>query len=409
MAKIQHLVVLMMENRSFDHMLGYLGAAGLPVDGLTGQSNVDEQGRIIKGHHFDSTRVRMRPHHDVDAVARQINQGAMDGFVRGYHPGDATAQIMSWYDERDVRTYDRLARQYVVCDRWFASLAGPTWPNRMFALCGTSNGITKNLQTIDHPTFLDLLPTGSWRYYSHDIAFLRVVKKYTAHSGTPIEKISNFYRACLDGTLPAVSWIDPNFTLYDVDALLNWANDDHPPADIARGQNLVTRIFNYLVAGKNWQDTLFVVVYDEHGGFYDHVPPPATKAGEPAPFERYGVRVPALLASPWLPAGQPFHGEVDHTCIARTALELFAPQNVDQLSARVSNSPSLLGLLTQPAPRTDAVRLEGIPVIEQAIAPVIKGETTRPGFHSMELTESQEQIEQLKGEVTLAGVPPDRH
>jgi phospholipase C len=408
MPEIRHLVVLMMENRSFDHMLGYLSSTGMEVDGRTRQSNVSDDDTVVKGYHLDNTRVRVRPHHSVQAVASQISSGAMDGFVRGYEASDTLPEIMSWYDEREMRTYDRLARQFAVCDRWFSSMPGPTWPNRFFALCGTSGGIADNLQPIDHATFFDLLPVGSWRYYSHDIAFLRTVSRYRAHIGDPIQKVSSFYRACLDGTLPSVSWIDPNFTLIDVDGLLNWSNDDHPPGDIARGQNLVARVFNYLVASKCWPNTLFVVTYDEHGGFYDHVPPPAN-TGEPAPFDRLGVRVPALVLSPWVSPGHPYHGVLDHTCIARTALELFAPQNVDKLSARVSRSPALLELLTEPSPRTDAARLDGMPVVEQAIAPILKAAIVPPGFHSMELTDNQHAIEFLKREVAAAGVPSNMH
>ena len=200
MADIRHLVVLMLENRSFDHMLGYLGSAGMDVDGRIGQSNAAEDGTIVRGHHLDNTRVRVRPHHSVEAVAAQINGGAMDGFVKGYRPGDDLSEIMSWYDEREVRTYDRLARQYAACDRWFSSVPGPTWPNRFFAMCGTSAGITGNLNPISHETFFDLLPKDSWRYFSHDIAFLRTVTQYAAHSGPPIQKVSAFYRACLEGT-----------------------------------------------------------------------------------------------------------------------------------------------------------------------------------------------------------------
>jgi phospholipase C len=418
MDKIRHLVVLMLENRSFDHMLGYLQNAGMEVDGKIEQTNFTAAGRPVVGHHLDSTRVRIRPHHDVDHVAEQVASGAMDGFVKGYNSRHSIAEIMSHYDERDLTSYDRLARQYVVCDRWFSSVPGPTWPNRFHAMCGTSDGISKNLIRIDKPTFFDLLPQGSFRYYSHDVAFLRSVEKYTSHVGSPIEKIGSFYRACRDGTLPAVSWLDPNFTVYDVDGLLNWANDDHPPADVSRGQNLVARVYNHLIASKCWPQTLFIVTYDEHGGFYDHVPPPPAKPVGRPPFDRYGVRVPAFVVSPWVPRGQPFHGVVDHTCIARTAFELFAPDKVAALTPRVAASPSLLPLLTEKQPRTDAVRLDGTAIVETAIAPILRfaPDPTKPGqevprragFHTMELTENQMEIEQLKKEAVEQGVPADR-
>ncbi|WP_437610189.1 alkaline phosphatase family protein [Sorangium sp. So ce834] len=407
MADIRHLVIVMLENRSFDHMLGYLRGTGMDVDGVNGATNSDEHGTPIKGYHLESTRVRILPHHHREDVVRQINGGVMDGFVKGYSASSHVAEIMGWYDQRDLLTYDSLARQYVVCDRWFASFAGPTWPNRFFALCGTSAGLTGNGKWIDRPTFFDLLPADSWRYYSHDVAFLRAVEKYKGHIGLPIAKVSSFYRACLQGTLPSVSWIDPNFTLVGVDALLNWANDDHPPADVARGQNLVARIYNHLIASPAWPHTVLVVTYDEHGGFYDHVrPPPANEAG---PFDTLGVRVPALVVSPWVPRGVPFHGTLDHTCIARTALDLFAPDRVSELSPRVSASPSLLSVLREPRPRADERRLDGIPVVETAIAPIHIGPTASSGFHSMELTDAQQEMMALKAAALKAGVPVENH
>ncbi|KYF85610.1 hypothetical protein BE17_25435 [Sorangium cellulosum] len=407
MADIRHLVIVMLENRSFDHMLGYLRGTGMDVDGAIGATNSDEHGTPIKGYHLESTRVRIRPHHHRDEVVRQINGGAMDGFVKGYGASSHVAEVMGWYDQRDLLTYDSLARQYVVCDRWFASFAGPTWPNRFFALCGTSAGLTGNGEWIDRATFFDLLPADSWRYYSHDVAFLRAVEKYKGHVGLPIVKVSSFYRDCLQGTLPSVSWIDPNFTLVDVDALLNWSNDDHPPADVARGQNLVARVYNHLIASPAWPHTVLVVTYDEHGGFYDHVRPPP--ADEAAPFDTLGVRVPALVVSPWAPRGVPFHGTLDHTCIARTALELFAPGRVNDLSPRVSASPSLLSVLTEPMPRADERRLEGIPVVETAVAPIHIGPTASSGFYSMELTDTQQEMLALKAAALKAGVPVENH
>lgn len=408
MSDIRHLVVLMLENRSFDHMLGYLRGTGMNVDGEINQTNFTEDGRPVTGHHLDSPRVRIRPKHGVDDIAVQIAGGEMTGFVNGYKSRNSIAEIMGHYDARDLPTYDRLARQYTVCDKWFSSMPGPTWPNRFFAMCGTSTGITKNLDRIDAPTFFDLLPDDSFRYYSHDVAFLRTVRRYTGHVGQPIEKIGEFYRACLQGELRSVSWIDPNFTIYNVDALLNWANDDHPPADVSRGQNLVARIYNHLIASPCWPNTLFVVTYDEHGGFYDHVSPPPAKPRGPAPFNTYGVRVPAFVVSPWVRPGAVFDQVVDHTCIARTALELFAPHRVNDLSPRVAESPSLLGALDQSRARTDRVRLDGVPVVEAAIAPIKFGADAPPGFHSMELTESQNELDQVKQWARESGVPVER-
>jgi phospholipase C len=188
MDEIRHLVVLMLENRSFDHMLGYLQGAGMDVDGMTGQTNFTDDGRRVTGHHLDSTRVRIRPHHDVNHVAAQVANGKMDGFVKGYNSRNSIAEIMSHYDERDLPTYDRLARQYVVCDRWFSSLPGPTWPNRFHAMCGTSGGITENLSkgaAEDDPR-----PTG---FHTMELTESQMeieqLKKAAAERGVPTDRL----------------------------------------------------------------------------------------------------------------------------------------------------------------------------------------------------------------------------
>ncbi|PTL78923.1 alkaline phosphatase family protein [Vitiosangium sp. GDMCC 1.1324] len=387
--QIEHIVVLMLENRSFDHMLGYLMTDGnpLPVNGLTKGEVNTFNGTPYKPLPLDQPVFRYDPHHDYDAVAEQISD-QHGGFVKSFakslqgKTGVPIDAVMGYYDKRQVPVYDNLARQYAVCDRWFASVPGPTWPNRFFAMCGHSNGEVRNGHIQDIRTIFEYLDAEqvSWRYYSHDIAFLRTVRRYTG-SMDVIEKVSKFYQAASAGNLPAVSWIDPNFTIQE--ALFGWgySNDDHPPADVRRGQQLVSRIYNTLLLGRNdlWKKTLFIVLYDEHGGFYDHVIPRDNERAtppnnrNPEKFMRYGVRVPALVMSPYIEAGTVSHTTYDHTSVLKTILRRFCTQpsgNIPHMSDRVNAAANLESLLTRSTPRTDCKPAPVVNVAEIAVVPL---------------------------------------
>ncbi|HEU0318758.1 MAG TPA: alkaline phosphatase family protein, partial [Solirubrobacteraceae bacterium] len=169
------------------------------------------------------------------------------------------------------------------------------------------------------------------------------------------------------GNLPALSWIDPNF--YDLGLVGSPSNDDHAPSDVFGGQELVFRVYNALATGPRWDRTLLVVVYDEHGGFHDHVSPPEAPDEDPDRFGQYGVRVPALIASPWIPPGLVSHTLFDHTSIIKTILERFCSAELEQrhglkalghwlerghphyLGRRVDAAIGLGELLTEPRPR----------------------------------------------------------
>jgi phospholipase C len=372
--KIEHIVVLMMENRSFDHMLGYLKVKkGLPVDGLSGtEQNPDLDGRPVLVSPLANTRFPTDLGHSSADVRAQLEDGNQ-GFVRNYlrqQKHDEGRLVMGYHDDGHVWAYDRLVASYAVCDRWFSALPGPTIPNRLFAIAGQSGGDTDQpphgVKIYRHVrTIFDCLDASlrdrpkkeRWGYYFHDLPMLSLVEQHIAEllplGPHRISKIGNFFKRAKTGTLPAVSWIDPNFQ--DVGD----SNDDHPPkSDLYDGQLLVKSVFDAVAGGANdlFRKTLLIVTYDEHGGFFDHVPPAAS--GDAPPFERFGLRVPALVVSPWIPAGTIDPVERNHSSILRTILDRFAPD--EHLTPRVDRAPSLERLLSLAAPRP-AIRIDAPP------------------------------------------------
>lgn len=431
--KINHIVVLMLENRSFDHMLGYLKNAGLPeVDGLESGNTNTFNHKTYAPEHLSNPVFKVDPGHGFDAVKQQIAGGTMSGFVenfaaRAQAKGKDPGLIMGFHNEKEVPTYDYLSRRFTVCDRWFSSVPGPTWPNRHFALCGHSEGETGNGHFMASPTIFDHLTAGgiSWQYFSHDIAFLRTVKKYTGDI-QHIRKIQDFYTRAHLGTLPSVSFIDPNFTLHETLFGSGYSNDDHPPADVRRGQQLVARIYNALLLARydKWAETLFVITYDEHGGFYDHVPPPPAVAPQGnARFSSYGVRVPALVISPWVEAGSVSHQVFDHTSMLKTVINRFlAPRGmVPDMGERVAAASDLGALLTRTTPRTDCKPALGVEINNTSVYPLtfsnVAGLTglkslaesgIAAGAPTLEATDMQMEMLELREKAIAAGVPEDQ-
>jgi phospholipase C len=347
--QLQHIVVLMMENRSFDQMLGWLRLSGGrdDVDGLTGAEFEDYNGRRFQPFHFENRwTMRPDPDHSGSAIADQLRNGFVQCYARQNRRNPEW--VMGYYTDGDLPAYGSLARQFCVCDRWFASIPGSTWPNRLWSLAGTSGGLLNNPK-VDFGYFpftnvFDLLTRANvpWTYYYSNVAFLWLFKGYRKpmHS---IAGVPRFFSDVANGRLPAVSWIDPRFV--DVPMTLD-ANDDHPPSDIRKGQFFVGQVYNALASNPAlFASTMLVITYDEHGGFYDHVRPP----------DGFGVRVPALVCSPLVAPGSVSSTVYDHTSIIRTILARFAPNadgTVPQLGERPSQN-DLLELLDQDAPRTD--------------------------------------------------------
>ncbi len=394
--QIDHIVVVMLENRSFDHMLGYLslpealgGRARTDVDGLSGpDTNFNPHGgQDYPIHHLDRTAFTGEaedPDHSGESVDEQLANGGQ-GFVENFArisaaraeklnvPVPDPGLVMGYYDSEDLPVYDHLAAEYCVVDRWFSSVRGATWPNRLYAMCGQAAGSRDDALPPIYalPTFVRYLDDAQidWRWYSFDPATLRaadpeyrlshhdrfgyVDARKLSISEEVIGKLTekgSFLDDVAGGHLAPVSWIDPRFK--DLRVLSPDSNDDHPPSDVIAGQDLVLTIYHALANAPTWPRTLMIITYDEHGGFYDHVAPPMATDDHPD-FQRLGVRVPAILASPLVKPGSTsttllgsdFH--FDHASIIKTILARFCERDgqIPAMTARVAAANHLGHLL----------------------------------------------------------------
>jgi phospholipase C len=405
----EHLVVLMLENRSFDNMLGaaYKRTDVPPVTTLNPDQlyyglDFDLTGRPKTANSTDysnpgptgsvpikpATDFRM-PHPDpgehFDRITKQIfgnrpvapGNNDMSGFLLDFAQSAGTAGaavIMHYYPPEQVPVITALAREFAVCDRWFASSPTQTLPNRSFVHAGTSNGKVNNspYNPIDFNvrTIFNVLETKniSWAVYKdtrlHGLdRFCGTRVQFPQLWTVPDSKfkhLENFHADVASGNLPSYSFLEPR--------LLIDGNDEHPSRDIRLGEELIYDIYESVRRSPRPQDILFVITYDEHGGCYDHVPPPfgATPPGvsdKPNEcdfaFDRFGVRVPAIVVSPYIEKGTVFRSTpgpteipFDHTSILAT---LRAWRGIDDASmlpsARVRRAPTLLNISTRPTPR----------------------------------------------------------
>ena len=290
------------------------------------------------------------PGHGRPDVREQIAGGAMAGFLKNYvkaferssedNPPPAGFKfdptlVLSYLRADDIPVYDYLARSFQVCDRWFGSVPGPTWPNRLYAVAGQSGGTTSNRRPpiYDLATFVRKLDTDdvSWRWYSHDPGTLRGIDgryrlghddEFAYFARKTLFERRSFLDDARDGRLPAVSWIDPNFVDFRLFGPPG-SNDDHPPSPMMAGQELVLTLIESVMRSPAWKKSLIVITYDEHGGLGTM----STRGSWPAPddrrlMRRYGVRVPALVVSPYVERGA-WHVVYDHTSIIKTILLRF--------------------------------------------------------------------------------------
>lgn len=424
--QIEHIVVLMLENRSFDHMLGYLSLEGgrQDVDGLTGNEVNFHDEQEFRPQRMASPIMNGDPCHEWECVREQLDNDN-GGFVSSYSRHVATDPefVMHYFNAQNVPVYDHLAREFTICDRWFCSIPGPTQPNRAYALSGTSQGIKRNFGPKelalnggwDAPTIFERLPADvSWRYYSHDIAGLRFFKKFKKSLVPEIDKIDKFFEAAREGTLANVSWIDPD---YGMAIYPGPPNDDHPPHDMRHAQNLVSAVYNALLTAGNslWSKTLLVVTYDEHGGFYDHVSPrqfaPADDHGDE--FKQYGPRVPALIVSPWTARQRAYGSQThhlqpeqvvfDHTSILRTILRRFCTPvggTTPDTIARIDAANDLGALLTEQQPRIDCTPAPSIPNVPVSLKDIFLVDKTE--------TELQAELQAIADEAKAHGVPANK-
>jgi phospholipase C len=383
--RVEHIVIVMMENRSFDHMLGYLSLPqwrlGDPsderpaIDGVRPDLAVTWDGVDYRPFPLGSSRwdppTYGDPPHDGASVAWQVAQP--ERFIGTYkkkRPDADARAIMGYLTPAEVPVYDFLAREYCVCDHWHCSVPGETWPNRMFAVAGTSGGETDIPETVleglwgKETFFRDLDRLGvSWRWYSSDPSLLRAFdKQYRVDDDrdrfaffdeyTERQK-RNFLTDARNAELPSVSWVDPNFFKLPLGGGPMEANDDHPPHDVALGQKFIHVVYEALRTSPNWERSVMIITYDEHGGFYDHVQPGGA----------VGPRVPAIVVSPWVKPGVPCSTKLEHTSIIKTILTRFGDDEaIERLGPRVACANDVWPMLTESSPRP------GLPVADPGAA-----------------------------------------
>ena len=337
MDPIEHVVVLMLENHSFDQMLGSLSVVYKDLDGIDPKklrSNPDypDASKLIVQSETRLTSISLDPAHEFVNVNHQLANGGT-GFVRDYVQADPNctdeekAQIMGYFPLDFLPVLHKLARNFTVCDRWFSSMPGPTWPNRFFVHSGTCKGHVKmpsgifdaNWHCYDQTTLYDRLSEQgiSWKIYHDGEAQTLVMVHQLVHFEHYHEMDKFFEDTDPDSdpaSFPQFSFIEPCYSG-------KGQNDQHPPTDIMKGELLLAKVYNALRRKEElWKKTLLVVVYDEHGGFYDHVVPPKTVAPDDLTdefaFDSLGVRVPAILVSPWVDPGV-VHTDYDHTSLLK--------------------------------------------------------------------------------------------
>jgi phospholipase C len=385
---LKHIVVLMMENRSFDHMLGSLKAVNPQIDGVDGtQYNLDTQGNkvLVQPLAEFQSQLDPDPDHHFPAVDQQIFAGdqsatrvaTMQGFVQSYFQQQQDVahshKIMYYFSADKLPVLTSLATNFAVFNRWFASIPGPTICNRAFAHYGTSFGqvgmsmfypqgksIYERLQDAGHTAKL---------YYFDQASSTMEVVNLLQHQPQLFGTYDQFLADCKSGTLSDYSFIEPNYTDHDSDDGEQLASDQHPDHNIQAGELYIASVYNAIVSNPAlWASTVLLVVYDEHGGIFDHVPPPAcTPDGHSAGpadtglsfsfnFDRLGVRVPAILISPWIPKGTVVGADrvFEHASIPATVSSHFIG-NYTASTAREQSAQTFLDLLSLDTMRTDTV------------------------------------------------------
>src|SRR5579862_6046297 len=365
LSAISNIVVLMLENRSFDHMLGFLYAdsgnvtpTGQAFEGLKGtESNSDGKGGTVNVYKIDPSGAYAYftpgadPGEGYTATNSQLFGTAAapnpavatnSGFITDYAytlgwqskesgwsilPGTVATDIMGMFTPTMLPVLSGLARGFAVCDQWFSSAPTETLPNRAFACAGTSQGhMDDKTKTFTAPSIFGLLTKHKldWRIYGYDadpltrMDFPDTTNAPETHFGL----FKDFQAAAAAGTLPPYTFLEPSWS--------STGNSQHPNYNVALGEQLIHDVYYALRNGPNWSKTLLIITYDEHGGCYDHVAPPLgavppdDSAGEDGfDFKRFGVRVPTVLVSPLIAPGTvfrvPAHSvPLDHTSILKT-------------------------------------------------------------------------------------------
>ena len=396
LGSIDHIVVLMLENRSFDHMLGFLyrdsanvSAHGDPFDGLTeteacpGADGTPVQVFPITastanayflpgadpGEGFLATNAQLFGTASPPADAIPSMRGFVTDYAQTLHtrtqqgwyvvPGTTAEMIMGCHTPATLPVLSALARGYAVCDRWFGSAPTQTMPNRAFACAGTSQGhLDDETKSFTVRSIFGLCGQHgvSWKIYGYNRKPLTRLSfpDTTQAPASNIGLFTDFQHDAAAGTLPAFAFLEPSWN--------STGNSQHPNYNVALGEQLILDTYRAVAAGPKWPQTLLIVTYDEHGGCYDHVPPPATATkpddtiGEQGfDFTRFGPRVPTVAVSPLIEAGTVFRvpqsaTPLDHTSILATVEHRFS---LPPLTRRDAAAPDVGAALTLDIPRTD--------------------------------------------------------
>ncbi len=362
--KIEHIVVLMMENHSYDNKLGMLGRAGadglsLGADGKPTATNPYANGDVQHAFAMPTTcQLLGKPSQTWQDSHAQFADGRNSGFVES----GSGPVAMGYWQEASQPFYYSVARQFPIADRYFCSLLGPTFPNRRYLISATSLGMIND--TV--PGFTAYPPNGTifdrldhagitWRDYCSTLGVVISTTElypelYARNVGTNVVGIEHFFADAAAGRLPGFSLVEPNYLL----------GSEEDPQNIATGEHFAARVIDAVMAGPGWERTLLIWTYDEHGGYYDHVPPPAAIAPDDIPpdapagvpayngFAQYGFRVPCAVVSPWARPGYVSHEIFDHTSICAL---VEAKWNLPAMTRRDANANAMLDMLdlAQPA------------------------------------------------------------
>lgn len=369
--RIKHVIVLMMENRPYDHLFGWSGIG----NGLSGEEYnlvdpTDDSSEKIYVNDKAPLINECDPCHATPCTTQKLfstNAGKADmgGFV-AYQNTSAQqnyCNVMAGFPPSKVPILNSLAKEYAIMDRFFASHPGPTWPNRMFALSATSAGSTETScwyhglpgNLYPQRTIYDQVEEAglTWKNYFNDTPW-ELILESVAHKPHHLHPLDQFFKDAESGEFPAFSWINPRSGMNVTTGV--GSNDQHPDHDISAGEQYYKCIYEAIRASPAWESTLFVITYDEHGGFYDHVVPPSDNIPPPGDgersypdpgfkFDRLGVRIPTLLISPWIKKG---------TVISEPPAEAKPADNSEyELTSIIASTRKLLGIAEQVGPLTD--------------------------------------------------------
>jgi phospholipase C len=368
LSEVEAMVVVMMENRSFDHHLGGLRLDGAYpgarlVAGLTGvESNPDELGQPVSVWPLRQPRP-FEPSHQWADAHLSFDAGRNDGFVR-VNVGQERSQVMGYHDREALPLHYALADQYTVCDHWFSSVLGPTWPNRFYLQAATSAGLRVN-QPIGFGG-----PATIWErmgdrceetrnYFAGAMPWYAgafPAKAFSGNDAVTAAPIEEFFRDARAGNLPPFSIIDPDF----------WSNDGHPKHDLALSEIFIGAIYRSMTESPQWRRSLLLVVYDENGGFYDHLPPPQTADARPD-FRQLGFRVPALVISPMVWQGGVVSTPFEHVAVAATLAARFG---IESLGPRMDAAQDLSSCIDPARVGTPVVSPRALPLVTVTTAQV---------------------------------------